>query len=75
MWSAHANSFGVLIGYLGGCNVGLKGWPFRSEQQSLSSPDSSNPQAFGGDELLKSKIGFYFISLTVRTMKSSTNVL
>ena len=55
MWSVHPNSFGPLIGYFGGCKVGLKGSPFRSEQQSVSSPDSSNPQNFGGDELLKSE--------------------
>jgi hypothetical protein len=44
-----------LIGYFGGCNVGLKGSPFRSEQQKVSSPDLSNPQNLGGDELLKSE--------------------
>ena len=55
VWSAHPNRFGLFIGYFGGCSVGLKGSPSRSEQQRLSSPDPSNPQNFGGDELLKSE--------------------
>ena len=71
VWSAHPNRFGSLIGYFGGCNVGLKGSPSRSEQQRVSSPDPSNPQNFGGDELLKSEKSF----LTHNTLCYNGNIV
>ena len=43
------------MGYLGFWGTATAGMPFRSEQQSLSSPDLSNPQYLGGMVLLKSK--------------------
>ena len=50
------------MGYLGFWGTASAGMPFRSEQQSLSSPESSNPQYLGGMVLLKSKKRDFVVS-------------
>ena len=55
VWSIQSETVGLSTGYFGGRGFDTAGLPLKSAQQSLSSPDLSNPQYLGGVLSAKSK--------------------